>query len=84
MSVILDAGKIVLRNDCPIEDAEPLLVFLQNNPDCPIDIEGATNLHAAVLQVLMAFKRDLFGRSRDSFLQEWVVPVIAGHAVSLT
>ena len=83
MSVALDARKIVLRGDCPIEDAEPLLVILQNHADHPVDMEDATNVHAAVLQILLAFKRDLIGGSRDSFLQEWIVPVLAGHFESL-
>jgi len=76
MSVVLAAGKVVLRDNCPVEDAEPLLILLQNHPDCPVDIGDATNLHAAVLQVLMMFRRDLIGGSRDSFLQKWIVPVL--------
>jgi hypothetical protein len=77
MSVRLEAGKISLRGNCPVEDAEPLLTLLQNHPDCPVDIGNATNLHAAVLQVLLAFRRELIGHSRDSFLQKWIVPALA-------
>jgi hypothetical protein len=77
MSVVLDDDKVVLSGDCTVEDAEPLLILLHNHPDCPVDIDDATNLHAAVLQVLMVFKRDLIGSSRDSFLQRWVLPVLA-------
>lgn len=77
MSVLLEAGKINLNDNCPVEDAERLLILLQNQPDCPVDISEATNLHAAVLQVLMAFRRETFGASRDSFLQKWIVPALA-------
>jgi hypothetical protein len=77
MSVLLEAGKISLRDNCPVEDAEPLLTLLQNHPGCPVDIGDATNLHAAVLQILLAFRRELIGHSRDSFLQKWIVPVLA-------
>jgi hypothetical protein len=82
MSVLLEAGKISLRDNCPVEDAEPLLILLQNHPDCPVDIGGATNLHAAVLQILLAFRRELIGHPRDSFLQKWIVPVLADRIAS--
>ena len=83
MSVLLEEGKIRLRGSCPAEDAEPLLVLLQDNPDCPVDIDDATNLHAAVLQLLLAFGRELIGNPRDSFLQKWNVPVLAGRTAGL-
>ncbi len=76
MSVAFEAGKISLRGNCPVADTEPLLALLQNHAECPVDIGDATNLHAAVLQVLIVFKRDMIGDSRDSFLREWVVPCL--------
>ena len=77
MSVLLEDGKIGLRGNCPVEDAEPLLILLQNHPDCFVDIDDATNLHASVLQIFLAFRRDVIGHSRDSFLQKWIVPTLA-------
>jgi len=82
MSVLLAEGKISLRGHCPVEDAEPLLRLLQTHPDCPVDIDDATNLHAAVLQLLMAFGREPIGHPRDSFLQKWIVPALAGRNAS--
>jgi hypothetical protein len=83
MSVVLEEGRIGLRGDCPVEDAEPLLMLLQNHPHCPVDIDDATNLHAAVLQVLLAFRRELMGNPRDSFLQKWIVPALGDRNASL-
>ena len=77
MSVLLEVGKINLKGNCLVEDAERLMLLLQNHPDCPVDIGEATNLHAAVLQVLMAFRRKIAGDSHDSFLQKWIVPILA-------
>jgi len=77
VSVLLEAGKICLRHECPVEDAEPFLVLLQNNPECPVDIGGATNMHAAVLQLLLAFRRKVHGQPGDSFLQKWILPEVA-------
>jgi len=82
MTVLLEAGKISLRENCPVEDAERLLILLQKNPDCPVDIGDATHLHAAVLQVLMAFRREVIGRSHDPFLQKWIAPVLGGRIAS--
>ena len=82
MSVLLEEGKIGLRGNCPVEDAERLLTLLQNHPNCPVDIDDATNLHAAVLQILLAFRRKLIGRPRDSFLQEWIVPALRDRNAS--
>jgi hypothetical protein len=83
MSVSLEESKISLRGHCPVEDAEPLLRLLQTHPGCPVDIDGATNLHAAVLQILLAFGRERIGHPRDSFLQKWIVPVLAGRTAGL-
>jgi hypothetical protein len=79
MSVLLEEGRVCLRGNCPVEDAEPLLTVLQNHPDCPVDIDDATNLHAAVLQVLLAFRRKLSGQPRDPFLWKWIVPALGGR-----
>ena len=83
MSVLLEEGKISLRGNCPVEDAEPLLMLLQSHPDCPVDIDDATNLHAAVLQLLLAFRRELIGHPRDSFLKKWIVPALGVRTASL-
>ncbi len=76
MSVRLEADKIVLSGNCTVEDAEPLLSMMQRNPDFPVDIAGATHLHAAVLQLLMAFGREPIGQTSDSFLNRWIVPLL--------
>jgi hypothetical protein len=82
MSVQLDEGKISLRDNCSVEDAELLLTLLQNHPGCPVDIGDATNLHAAVLQILLAFRRELIGHARDSFLQKWIIPVLSDRTAN--
>jgi hypothetical protein len=74
MTVRLDSGVIVLRGSCTVDEVEPLLALLQANPGCPIDIRDVHNLHAAVLQVLLAHPRELMGPAGDFFLQKWIVP----------
>ena len=43
-------GTILLEGHCPVEDAEPLLQFLQATPMVPLDWGQCTFLHTAVLQ----------------------------------
>ena len=76
MSVSLEADTIVLSGICAVDDAEPLLSMMQRNPDFPVDIAGATHLHAAVLQLLIAFGREPIGETNDSFLNQWIVPLV--------
>jgi hypothetical protein len=76
MSVHQDGSTIILRGHCPVEDAEPLLALLQNQPDSLVDISEATHLNAAVLQVLLAYRRELSGQCRDLFLQTWIIPLL--------
>jgi hypothetical protein len=77
MSVRLESGTIVLRDVCTVDDVEPLLALLRGNPDCPIDIGDVHHLHAAVLQVLLVYPRELAGSPIDTFLQRWIVPRLA-------
>ena len=47
-------GTIVLEGDCPVEDAETLLQMLQATPGVPLDWTQCSQLHTAVLQVILA------------------------------
>jgi hypothetical protein len=79
MSVRLDRDSIILSGTCSVDDAEPLLALLRDNPGCAVDLGGAHHLHAAVLQVLLANPRDLAGPAGDAFLQGWIVPHLASN-----
>ncbi|MDB5395601.1 MAG: hypothetical protein JWM91_3107 [Rhodospirillales bacterium] len=76
MSVLLEVERIVLRGNCSVEDAEPLVVLLQTHPDFEVDIGDTLHLHSAVLQVLLAFRPRLAGPSQDAFIQTWIVPLL--------
>lgn len=65
-------GTIVLDERCPVEDAEPLLQFLQAAPQSPVDWRACRHLHAAVLQVIMAARPTLVGPCADPWVREWV------------
>ena len=77
MSVRLDGNIIVLEGQCRVEDAEPLLRWLQADPGRIIDLADAEHLHTAVFQVLMALKPGLRGTARDAFLRDWITPALS-------
>ncbi|KLK90497.1 hypothetical protein AA309_25470 [Microvirga vignae] len=77
MSVRLDGTIIVLEGICRVDDAEPLLRWLQADPGRIIDLSDAEHLHAAVLQVLMALKPGLRGAAKDAFLRDWITPALS-------
>jgi hypothetical protein len=76
MTVQVEFEYIVLRGNCPVEDAEALMILLQAHPDFAVDIDNAIHLHAAVLQVLLAFRPRLSGSAHDAFTQRWIVPFL--------
>jgi len=79
MSVRLDGNVIVLEGPCRVEDAEPLLGWLQADRGRIVDLTGAEHLHAAVLQVLMALRPIIRGAAEDAFLRDWITPALVGE-----
>lgn len=73
MTVIVAADAIRLAGRCLIEDAEQLLVAIQENPDLPVDVERAERLHMAVAQILLAQKPSLRGMVADPFLARYIL-----------
>jgi hypothetical protein len=79
MSVRLDGDVVVLEGSCRVEDAEPLLAWLQADRSRTVDVTKAEHLHAAVLQVLMALRPDVRGTAGDAFLRDWITPALTGE-----
>jgi hypothetical protein len=59
MSVRVADGVIHLEGRCMVEDAEPLLRAVQDDPAATVALAGATRLHMAVVQVLLAARPPL-------------------------
>jgi len=78
MSVRLDGDVIILEGQCRVEDAEPLLGWLQADRGRSVDLTGAEHLHAAVLQILMALQPTIGGTAGDAFLRDWITPALVG------
>jgi len=76
MSARLDGEVIWLERQCRVEDAEPLLAWLQADGSRIVDLTNAEHLHGAVFQVLMALKPAIRGEGKDSFLRDWLTPIL--------
>ena len=74
MSVRVEEEVIYLTGRCLAEDAEALLVALQENPARIVDLESAQRLHLAVAQVLLAAGAQTRGTPAGAFLVRHLVP----------
>ena len=59
MSVRVERGMVHLTGRCLVEDAEPLLLALQDDAGAIVSLAGVTRLHMAVVQVLLAARAPL-------------------------
>lgn len=76
MSARLNGNIIVLEGQCRVEDAEPLLGWLQADGSRVVDLTAAEHLHTAVVQVLMALRPGIRGAGNDSFVRDWIAPAL--------
>ena len=61
MTVRMQQGVILLEGHCPSGDAEYLLQELLADPGAYVDWRTCESAHTAVVQVLLAAKRDILG-----------------------
>lgn len=81
MSVRLDGEIIRLEGRCHVEDAEPLLVLLQDGVRRTVDLSASETLHTAIVQLILAFHPPVAGDGADDFLRDWVIPAIGAGGV---
>lgn len=80
MTLRIEGGVARLEGEPRVEDAEPLLAFLQGGEGRGVDLGGAGPLHAAVLGVLLALRPPLHGGASDPFNARWLLPLLAPAA----
>ena len=69
MTVVMQAGTIVLEGHCASGEAEELLQLLLEAPSADVDWRACEGAHTAVVQVLLAARRTLLGPPRNATLQ---------------
>ena len=82
MSVRLTGDTILLEGDCRVEDAEPLLRWLQEDRGRVVDRTDAGHLHTAVFQILLALRPSVRGEGKDTFVRTWMVPILSAAQTS--
>jgi hypothetical protein len=76
MSVAFVDGNIVLSGRCPSDDAGSMVEHLLAHPEAAVDWRSCEWAHTAVVQVLLAARRDVLGPSNSEFLSRWVEPML--------
>jgi hypothetical protein len=74
---------ISLSGLCGIDDAEILFRLLLENRGAIVDWRRCEELHAAVLQVLLATRPEIIGPPANAFLQERIAPLVTRGAGSI-
>jgi len=82
VTVLIEKDRIWLQGNCGADDVEPLMSALRRNGPAMVDLSGADHLHAAILQVLLAFRPSITGTPRDSFIRTWLIPVLVAEPTS--
>jgi hypothetical protein len=71
---------VVFEEVCAVEEALPLLEFLQAHPTARVNLRACTHMHTAILQVLMALAPKVAALPTEAFLQRWLAPALAPKA----
>jgi hypothetical protein len=72
-----ERNEILFVDVCGAEEALPLVDLLSTIERPTINISRCTHMHAAVLQTLVAYKPSLSAGPTDTFLQRWILPILA-------
>lgn len=69
-----DTGNVILEGACTVEDAESLLQLLLANPTPAVDWTTCSQLHTAVMQVILASGAARIGPCGDTWVSQWLSP----------
>lgn len=77
MTVRVADGVILLEGRSLVEDAEGLLLALQDSPGAAVDLSAASRLHLAVVQVLLAMKPGIIGTPQDPVVARYLCTALS-------
>ena len=72
MPIEFTGDRVIFRDVASVEEAEPLLEWLQKAPDAKIDLAACVHLHTANLQVLMAARPGIASWPENTELRTWL------------
>lgn len=76
MTVMIEQSVVRLIGSCGVEDAEPLLSAIEDDPQRPIDVSGLVRAHMAVVQLLVMARPPIEGSPDGAFLREMLIPLL--------
>ncbi|WP_294330749.1 hypothetical protein [uncultured Sphingomonas sp.] len=76
MTVRVEPDAVHLVGRCSAEDADDLLVALQEEPGRTVDLAAAQRLHLAVAQVLLAARPKISGVPASDFLARYLLNLL--------
>ena len=76
MAIAYAKKTATLEGQVVVEDAEELAAWIRKTPKGVLNVAGLDNVHAAVLQVLLALKPRIQGEPANP----WLRAVLAGPA----
>ena len=77
MPLRIERNKIYLEESCTVEDALPLVEFIQGQKNPKVDLSQCSYMHTAVLQALVGMRPKIAGVPNDPSLARWVMPLLA-------
>lgn len=72
MALVFHNKLVVLSGAVSVEDAEPLLAWLQDKPAARVDFKACVQVHPANLQVLLAAGARVAAWPADAALAAWL------------
>jgi hypothetical protein len=82
MAISYSETTVVIDGECGVEEAMPMLEFLQGHATARIDLRACTNLHSASLQVVMAVADRIASLPEEKFLSRWLTPLFGADPVT--
>jgi len=75
MTIKVEARRVVLSGACMVDEAEPLLAALLDDPSRTVVIDS-DRIHTALCQVLMAVRPAIRVERADAFFTEHLLPLM--------
>jgi hypothetical protein len=84
MSLIFGEDIVQIDGVSGVDEAMPLLEFLQSHGEARIDMRTCTHLHSATLQVLMVVAIRVAVLPEEEFLARWLNPILRSNQMVVT
>jgi hypothetical protein len=78
MPVRFGKNSVTMEGECTVEEALPLLEYLQSHAQAKVTMRACTALHSAVMLVLLAARPKIASLPDEPFLRRWFGPALTG------